>query len=51
LPLIGRVQVIRLWQSSQRTKPRKDGVSREAEEALFMALNQFDRQDKRSNQK
>lgn len=51
LPLVGKVKVIRLWQSSQRAKSRKDGVPREAEEALFMALNQFDPQDKRSKQK
>ncbi len=51
LSLIGKVKVIRLWQPSQRVKSRKDGVSREAEEALFTALSHHDRQNKTLKQK
>ena len=51
LPLVGKVKVIRLWQISQHAKPRKDGASKEAEEALFTAMNQFGREHRRSQQK
>jgi len=44
LPLIGKVKVIRLWQPNQHAKSKKDGISKEAEKALFMAMNQFGRQ-------
>ncbi len=51
LPLIGKVKVIRLWQPSQHSKSKKDGISREAEKALFTAINQFGRQHRSLKQK
>jgi hypothetical protein len=51
LPLIGKVKVIRLWQPNQYAKSKKGGVSKEAEEALFTAINQFARQHKSPKQK
>jgi hypothetical protein len=50
LPLIGKVKVIRLWQSSQHAKSGRDRVSKEAEEALFSAMNHFGRHPRLSKQ-
>ncbi len=51
LPLIGKVKVIRLWQPKRHAKSKKDGISKEAEKALFTAMNQFGRQRRNLKQK
>ncbi len=51
LPLIGKVTIIRLWQPSAHTKPKKERVSKEAEEALFSAIKQYGLHHKRQKQK
>jgi len=42
-PLLGKVQVFRLWQLSRNPKHGKDKVSKEAEQSLFAAVKQFGR--------
>ena len=42
-PLLGRVEVFRLWQLSQNPKHGKNNVSKEAEQSLFAAVKQFGR--------
>ena len=42
-PLTGKVRVFRLWQPSGNPKHGKEKISKEAEQALFEAVKQFDR--------
>jgi len=42
-PLLGKVRVFRLWQPSQNSKHGKHKVSKEAEQSLFAAVEQFGR--------
>jgi hypothetical protein len=42
-PLLGKVRVFRLWQPSQNPKHGKNKVSKEAEQSLFAAVEQFGR--------
>jgi hypothetical protein len=42
-PLLGKVQVFRLWQPSRNPKHGKGKVSKEAEQSLFAAVKQFTR--------
>ncbi len=51
LPLIGKVKVIRLWQPDPHAKSKKDGISKEAEKALFIAMSQFGRKHRSPKQK
>ena len=51
LPLFGKVKIIRLWQPNKHAKSKKDGISKEAEKALFTAMNQFGRQHRSLKQK
>ncbi len=43
IALRGRVKVFRLWQSSQNPKHGKSKVSKEVEQSLFAAINQYTR--------
>ena len=51
LPLIGKVKVIRLWQPNPYGKSKKVRISKEAEEALFTAIEQYGRQRTSPRQK
>ena len=47
-PLRGKVKVFRLWHPSQNPKRGKENVSKEAEQALYAAMNQFGRSSQRA---